>query len=182
FSPTWMRAWMRASMTAWHAVTCCPAIRTPTAPTASTTSRAEWRRSRITSEEPSQQPVRAARSAAPFLHRCQQLHDGSGRRVTAARVLHRGRQLLGELLAKLHAPLVERVDAPYDALREHAVLVERDEPAESGRIDLLKQSDGARAAPGVDLVRDERLELRRRQLLALKLRAHGLRRLAGHEG
>jgi len=50
------------------------------------------------------------------------------------------------------------------------------------RIELLEQHDGTRTAPGVDLVRDQRLELRRRQLLALKLRAHGCRGLAGHEG
>src|SRR5580700_10736314 len=102
--------------------------------------------------------------------------------MPAGRVLHRRRQLLGELLAELHAPLIERVDAPYDALREHAVFVERDEPAESGGIELLEQYDGARATPRVDLVRDERLELRRRQLLALKIRPHGFRGLAGHEG
>src|ERR1700731_1589797 len=99
--------------------------------------------------------------------------------MAAGRILHGRRQLLGELLAELHAPLIERVDAPYDALREHAVLVERGEPAESGGIELLEQHDGARPTPGVDLVRDERLELRRRQLLALKIRPHGLRGLTG---
>src|SRR3984893_14309783 len=160
-----MRAWMRASMTVSHAVTCCRAVRTKVAPTFFTTSPVASRRSRITSD-------RAGGSAAPLLHRRQQLHDGSGRRMRPGRILHGGRELLGELLTELHAPLVERVDAPYDALREHAVLVERDEPAERGRIELLEQHDGARTAPRVDFVRDERLDLRRRQLLALKIRPH----------
>src|SRR5579875_999875 len=35
--------------------------------------------------------------------------------------------LLGQLLAKLHAPLIEAVDVPDDALREDGVLIERDE-------------------------------------------------------
>src|ERR1051325_1275125 len=37
---------------------------------------------------------------------------------------------LRELLAELHAPLVEGIDVPHDALGEHAVLVERDQRAE----------------------------------------------------
>ena len=48
----------------------------------------------------------------------------------AASVLGRARQLAGdprrEDLAQLHAPLVERVDAPDHALDEHLVLVQRD--------------------------------------------------------
>src|SRR5882672_10553970 len=127
-------------------------------------------RSRITSDASGSDRSAAMRSAAPFLHRCQQLHHGRGCRVAAAGVLHRGRELLSELLAELDAPLIESVNAPHDALREHAVLVERDEPAEGCGIELLEQHDGARTTPRVDLVRDERLELRRRQLLALKLR------------
>ena len=37
---------------------------------------------------------------------------------------------LGKNFAQLHAPLVERIDIPDDALREHAVFVERDQFAQ----------------------------------------------------
>src|SRR2546423_6003263 len=37
-----------------------------------------------------------------------------------------GQDRFGELLAKLDAPLIERVDVPDDPLRENFVLVERD--------------------------------------------------------
>ena len=40
---------------------------------------------------------------------------------------------LGEDFAELDAPLVERVDVPDDALREHAVLVEGDQFAQAPR-------------------------------------------------
>ena len=43
----------------------------------------------------------------------------------------------GELLAQLDAPLVERVDVPDRALREHLVLVDRDELAERVRREPL---------------------------------------------
>src|SRR5438876_9588813 len=102
--------------------------------------------------------------------------------MASARVLYRRRKLLGEPLAELNAPLIERIDAPDDALREHAVLVERDELTQGRGIELLEQHDGARTAPRVDLVRDQGLEPRRRHLLAVELRPHSLRGLAGHEG
>ena len=51
------------------------------------------------------------------------------------------RDALGELLAELDAPLVERVDPPHDALREDAVLVERDERPEHVRGEPLGQQD-----------------------------------------
>src|SRR5690606_32509878 len=44
-----------------------------------------------------------------------------------------------ELLAELDAPLVERVDVPDRALREHLVLVERDQSSERGRCQLVEQ-------------------------------------------
>src|SRR5437879_11830071 len=139
-----MRAWKRATTIAWRALTCWRTIRTPTAPTAFTTSRARWRRSRITSEVSEPQRPLGERSPPPFRHGREQLQDGSGRRVAAVRILHRRRELVAQLLAELHAPLVEGVDAPHDALREHAVLIERDEPAEGCGIELLEQHDGAR--------------------------------------
>src|SRR5437879_2214746 len=102
--------------------------------------------------------------------------------MTSARVLHRRRKLLGESLAELNAPLVERVDAPDNALREHTVLVERDELTQSCRIELLEQHDGAGTAPRVHLMRDERLESCRRHFLALEIRPHGFCGLPAHEG
>jgi len=66
--------------------------------------------------------------------------------MRARRILHRGNQLLGEFLAELHAPLVERVDAPDDALRKNLVLVQGDQLAERGGVELLEQADGAGAA------------------------------------
>ena len=46
------------------------------------------------------------------------------------RALELGDDALGERLAQLHAPLVERIDLPDRALGEDAVLVERDQLAE----------------------------------------------------
>ena len=57
---------------------------------------------------------------------------------------------LGERLPQLHAPLVERVDAPDRPLREDAVLVEGDERAERERGELLGEEDVRRTVdPGV---------------------------------
>ncbi len=47
------------------------------------------------------------------------------------RLLQRRRQRLRQLLAQLHAPLIEGVDAPDHALREHLVLVQRDQSGPS---------------------------------------------------
>src|SRR5437763_17215076 len=102
--------------------------------------------------------------------------------MAAVRILHRRRKLLGEPLAELNAPLIEGIDAPDDALREHAVLVERDELTQGCGIELLEQHDCARTAPGGDLVWDERLEPRRWHLLALEIGPHGFRGLPRHEG
>src|SRR6476620_4023867 len=44
-----------------------------------------------------------------------------------------GDDALGQGLAQLNAPLVERINVPDDALRENGVLVERDELAEHFR-------------------------------------------------
>src|SRR5256885_7401466 len=78
---------------------------------------------------PRQRPLSAEDSPPPFRHGREQLHDGGRRRMPSVRILYRRRELLAQFLAELHAPLVEGVDAPHDALREHAVLIERDEPA-----------------------------------------------------
>src|SRR5204862_7934378 len=74
------------------------------------------------------------------------------------RALELGDDALRELLPELDAPLVERVNVPDHALREHAVLVERDERPERLRRELLGEDhrttsacvarrSGARSAP-----------------------------------
>src|SRR5262245_19976509 len=53
--------------------------------------------------------------------------------------LELGDDSLGQLLAQLDDPLVERVDVPDGALREDAVLVQRDELAERRRRKTIDQ-------------------------------------------
>ncbi len=98
--------------------------------------------------------------------------------MAASRIIDGGHELLAQFLTKFHTPLVEGVDAPDHALREHAVLVEGNQSAQGGRIEPLEHDDGARTAPRIDLVRRQRLDLRRRELCALKLGAHCLGGLA----
>src|SRR5439155_8364481 len=50
-----------------------------------------------------------------------------------------GDDALGQHLAQLDAPLVERVDVPDDALGKHAVLVERNERSERFRRETLSE-------------------------------------------
>src|SRR5262245_57240093 len=80
-----------------------------------------------------------------------------GRAVVArgAGALELAGDALGEHLAELDAPLVERVDVPDRALHEHLVLVQRDQRAERfGREPLgHEQVAGAIAREGP--VRDE---------------------------
>ena len=78
-----------------------------------------------------------------------------GERVVVAG--HRRRDLLGQLLAELHAPLVEAVDAPDDALGERDVLVERDQLAEHGRAQLGRHDRRRRTVAGEHPRRHERL-------------------------
>eukprot|EP00467_Chlorarachnion_reptans_P018434 CAMPEP_0114537544 /NCGR_PEP_ID=MMETSP0109-20121206/29637_1 /TAXON_ID=29199 /ORGANISM="Chlorarachnion reptans, Strain CCCM449" /LENGTH=660 /DNA_ID=CAMNT_0001721445 /DNA_START=330 /DNA_END=2308 /DNA_ORIENTATION=+ len=84
-----------------------------------------------------------------------------------------GRQLLPhpprELLAQLHAELVERVHAPDEALHGHPVLVQREELAgREGVHGAVEEEDRRGAVPGHQAVGDQRLgdplraELRRR--------------------
>lgn len=44
-----------------------------------------------------------------------------------------GDDALGEDFAKLHAPLIERINVPYGPLSEDTVLVKSDQFSESGR-------------------------------------------------
>src|SRR5277367_3973554 len=48
-----------------------------------------------------------------------------------------GNNRLGEDLAQLHAPLIERVDVPDRALSEHVVFVEGDQASERARGELF---------------------------------------------
>src|SRR5262249_14587598 len=74
-------------------------------------------RGRLVSPVASNESVRRAVVAEPGLHWALELRDDA----------------LRQHLSQLHAPLVERIDVPDDALREHAVLVERDQLAQRPR-------------------------------------------------
>src|SRR5947207_14523583 len=60
-----------------------------------------------------------------------------------------GEQFLGHLFSELDAPLVVAVDVPDDALHEHLVLVERDQPAEVLRRAALEREDAAGPVAGI---------------------------------
>src|SRR5262249_37180633 len=60
------------------------------------------------------------------------------RQIGLAVRLELGDDALRQHLPELDAPLVERVDAPDDALCEHAVLVERDEGPERRRCQAFR--------------------------------------------
>src|SRR5438034_11759049 len=62
---------------------------------------------------------------------------------------------LGQHLAQLDSPLIERVDVPDDALGEHAVLVERDELSERLRRQQLGEDRVRGAIPLEDPMRDQ---------------------------
>src|ERR1700733_2981779 len=66
---------------------------------------------------------------APLRDARQRTLDGAARILRQGWVLHQWHQGLGQLLAQLHAPLIETVDAPDHALGEHLMLVERDQLA-----------------------------------------------------
>src|SRR5690606_11170667 len=72
--------------------------------------------------------------------------------------LDRRSDLESELLAQFHAPLVERVDAPDDTLREGDVLIQRDELTEHGgsqrrREDRRRRAVAAEGASGHERTR-----------------------------
>src|SRR5881628_3730352 len=62
---------------------------------------------------------------------------------------------LGQHLAKLHAPLVERINLPDSALGEHAVLVKGDQLAENFRREPIGEDSVRRAVTLEDPVGDE---------------------------
>ena len=92
---------------------------------------------------------RGGRGQGPLLQELLDAFAESQRRwVFAVRI---GR----ELLAELHAPLVERIDAPDDALDEDLVLVERDQLAENLGRQLCEQNHVARVVALMHAVRLE---------------------------
>src|SRR5581483_6652255 len=84
-----------------------------------------------------------------------------GRGVVVQVGLARGLQLRDdparERLAELHAPLVERVDVPDGSLGEDLVLIERDQPPQGPRIELVGQDRGRRPVAREGPVRNQRL-------------------------
>jgi hypothetical protein len=62
---------------------------------------------------------------------------------------------LGQNLAKLNAPLIERIDIPDRALREDAVFVECNQLAERGRCQLLQQNRVGRPVSFEHAMRNE---------------------------
>src|SRR4029434_498651 len=91
------------------------------------------------------------------------------------RALELGDDVLGQHLAELDSPLIERVDVPDAPLGEHAVLVQRDELAERLRREPLCQ-DGVRRAIALEHpVGDE--AIRRALGLHLVARLAGLQSL-----
>ena len=95
--------------------------------------------------------------------------QGVGRTVVMqcglVRCLQFGDDPARERLAKLHSPLIERVDCPYRALGEHAVLVERHQTAQGARIELPAQDHvGGPVALG-----DAEWRLERRRAFCRKL-------------
>lgn len=63
-----------------------------------------------------------------------------------------GQDRLGELFAKLDAPLIEAVDVPDDPLHENFVLVHRDQRAEGLRGEFLEENAVGRLVAGENLV------------------------------
>src|SRR4051794_36704072 len=72
--------------------------------------------------------------------------------------LELGQDLAGELLAQLHAPLVEAVDVPDDALDEDLVLVEGDQRAQPVGGELAVEDRVGGPVAGERLVGHELLE------------------------
>ena len=61
------------------------------------------------------------------------------------------------------------------------MLIEGNEPSQGARIELLKQNNRVRPVAGNHLVRHQRVDLRRRQVLLLELGAHRLGGLSVEE-
>src|SRR5256885_8913757 len=80
--------------------------------------------------------------------------------------LFRSQDHLRQLLAQLDAPLVERVDAPDDPLREDLVLVHRDQHAERPRRQLRSEEHTSELQSPCNLVCRLLLEKKKKKKLA----------------
>src|SRR5258708_9648422 len=76
--------------------------------------------------------------------------SGPERAISGAAVLHPACQ---QLLSDLHSPLIERVDVPYHALHERAVLVQRQQGTDGSRIEPRQPDQVPRPVAGRGRVR-----------------------------
>ena len=89
-----------------------------------------------------------------------------GRTVVADdffRAVQLGQNCRRELLAKFHAPLIERINIPDDALGKDLVLVERHQASQGTRGDLRHHNAVGRFIPCEELVGDQLLQGRTAQ-------------------
>ena len=61
------------------------------------------------------------------------------RHLRLTRTLQLTDDLLRQNLPQLHAPLIERVDTPDRSLREHSVLIQRDQLPQHLRSQLIRK-------------------------------------------
>src|SRR6185312_15891908 len=87
----------------------------------------------------------AARAARTCSAPAQALEQTGGRAVQAGEVaaLQTRLDIAGQHLAQFHAPLIEAVDAPDRAAREHSVLLQRQQRAQARWRQLVQQQEGA---------------------------------------
>ena len=92
-----------------------------------------------------------------------------GRAPAEAGIAHQRQDFFTHFLAELHAPLIERIDAPDHALRENLVFVQRHQTAERARIESLERDDAHGTIARMDLVAGEKFDAFRRQLARREL-------------
>src|SRR6185312_767938 len=85
-----------------------------------------------------------------------------------AGVLDQRDEALAKFFAEFHAPLIERVVTPDDALHEHCMLVEGDESSEHAWVEPLEHHEAHRAVALVHFVRDQRRDAFLGQALLLQ--------------
>src|SRR6266403_762218 len=86
-----------------------------------------------------------------------------------------------ELLAELHAELIEGIYAPYGALHEHTVLVQRQQATQGSRRSLWVQQQRARPVAVVDPVNADPRDIRRIGAGLSAVRLDFLQRIAESE-
>src|SRR3569623_1594603 len=107
-----------------------------------------------------------------------------GRIVCRHRViaLELGQDTFCELFSELHAPLIEGIDLPDDALHEDLVFVKRDERAQAAWRELLEHDRIAGSIARKHPVRQQPLARVALQSGRDELGAHLIRLLAAHQG